>query len=234
MQSKFERLIGAAYKRWKSACGKAGLEHIDEEAMLCFAEGRLAAGEEERVKLHLIACDRCLEAFVIQSKLGPDAMEDVPEELIRRVEGFSLPQDKAGLLEIALRFRERLIEVLNATGDVLMGQELVPAVVLRSRQSADFKDQVIILKDFQHIKIEVKVENKSGGLFDLSVVAKDKHTDRVMKDLRITIKKDDLELESRLTDAGSVTFEHFILGKYTIDISSPDNRLASILLDIKA
>ena len=137
------------------------------------------------------------------------------------------------LLEILLRFKEKAIELINTTGDVLVGQELVPAPVLRSRLIKDFKDEVTILKDFNDIRVQIKIENKWGKVFNLKLAAKQKHTQKIIKDLRVTLLKDDLELESYLTDSGSVIFEHVLLGKYRLEISAIENKLASILLDIK-
>jgi uncharacterized protein YjbK len=54
-----------------------------------------------------------------------------------------------------------------------------------------------------------------------------------MKDLRVTLIKDDVELESYITDSGKVTFEHVLLGRYSVEISSVDNKIASVILDIK-
>jgi hypothetical protein len=40
-------------------------------------------------------------------------------------------------------------------------------------------------------------------------------------------------MESSLSDSGKVIFEHVLLGKYTVEISTLDKKLAGILLDIK-
>ena len=123
---------------------------------------------------------------------------------------------------------------MNTTGDILVGQEFVPAPVLRSRKAKDFKDEVTILKDFKDIRVEVKIENKVGEAFDLTVLVKEKESQKVIKDLRVTLLRGDLELESYLNDPGKVIFENVLLGKYTIEISTLESKLASVLLEIKA
>jgi hypothetical protein len=92
---------------------------------------------------------------------------------------------------------------------------------------------VTILKDFKDIRVEVKLENKGGQAFDLTVLVKDKQTHCVIKDLRVTLLKDDLELESYLTDSKKVIFEHVLAGRYTVEISNIETKIASIVLDIK-
>ena len=232
MQNKIERLIGLVYKKWKLDELKVTSWHPDEEALACFLEGRLEDEESAQIKEHLLACDACAEAFALSLKLNEEA-EDPPEELLARVKNSVLSEQKSLILEIALRLKEKALEIINTTGDVLLGQELVPAPILRSRQIKDFKDEVTILKDFNELRVEAKVENKGKDTFNLIIVVKQKETQKVLKDLRVTLMKEDLELESYLADTGSVTFEHVLLGKYRVEISTIENNLASILLDIK-
>ena len=40
----------------------------------------------------------------------------------------------------------------------------------------DFKDEIIILKDFKDVRVEAKIENKGGRAFSLTVAAKEKKT----------------------------------------------------------
>lgn len=233
MQEIFDRLTRMVYKSWKRMLPKAEDTHPDEEALVCFVEGKLSPEENERIKAHLISCSNCMEAFTLNFELKPDLMQEVPEALMSRVKDLLMPQGASALLEIVLRLKERFLELLNTSGDVLVDQELVPAPVLRSRSIKDFKDEVTILKDFKDIRVEVKIENKGGKIFNLMIMVKQKETQKIIKDLRVTLVKDDLELESYQTDSGSATFEHVLLGKYRVEISTIDEKLASILLDIK-
>lgn len=243
MQNKLERLIKMVYKKYKSDHLQTHRSHPDDESMACFLEGRLSQEENEQIKLHLISCDRCAQAFVIQIRLnstlqakgGMSVVEGItlPLELIERIKNLIIEEEKTAVLEILLVIKERALELLNTTGDVIVGQELMPASVLRSRQIKDFKDEVNILKDFQDIRVEIKIENKHGQSFALTILVKEKQTSRIIKDLRVTLLKDDLELESYLTDRGSVTFGHVLIGKYKVQISTVEKKVASILLDIR-
>jgi hypothetical protein len=233
VQEKLEQLIKRVYKMWKSDLPKAQGEHPDEETLACFFDNRLPEEENGRLRQHLLSCDKCMEAFILNFTAKSTEIKNVPEELINRVKKLLEPENKISLLEIALRVKEKALEIINTTGDVLFGQELVPAPILRSRSIKDFKDEVTILKDFNDIRVEAKIENKGGSAFNLIIVIKQKQTHKTIKDLRVTLLKDDLELESRLTDSGAVTFEHVLLGKYTVEISTLENKLALIILDIK-
>jgi len=233
MPDRLEKLIGVVYKKWKADKPLSPEPHPDEETIACFLENKLSAQDSERIKMHLISCDSCAEVVSVQLKLKTIETKEIPEDLLMRVKDLVSSADRLSILEIFLKLKEKALELLSTTGDVLVGQELVPAPILRSRQIKDFKDEVTILKDFQNIRIETKIENKLGQAFSLTVIVKEKDTQKIMKDLRVTLVKDDLELESYLTSSGKVTFEHVLLGKYTVEISTIENKLASVLLDIK-
>lgn len=233
MPSKLEKLVKVVYQKWKLGYAKIPQLHPDEETMACFLENRLSQEEARQIKAHLVSCDSCAEGLAVQLKLKASKANKVPEDLIARLKDLVIPEEKAPLLEILLRLKEKAIEILSTTGQVLVGQELVAAPVLRSRKIKDFPDETTILKDFEKTRVEVKIENKHGQAFSLTVMAKEKDTQRVIRDLRITLIQDDRELESYLTDSGKVTFEHVLLGKYRVEISTVEERVASILLDIK-
>lgn len=231
MENNLEKLIKAVYKIWKKD-QKPQQIHPDEEELVCFLEGRLSQEENERIKLHLINCASCIEAFEVNAQIETPEVKQVPQELTQRVKDL-IVEERIQILEIFLRLKEKTLELINTTGDVLWGEELVPVPILRSRSIKDFKDEVIILKDFKDIRVEAKIENKAGKTFNLIIIVRQKETQRVLKDLRVTLLKDEVELESCLTDSGSVTFEHVLWGKYRVEISSLENKLASILLDIR-
>jgi len=233
MPDKLERLINAVYKKWKQSHRSADNLHPDEETWACFLEGRLTQEENERIKTHLISCNSCAEVLVTQVRLKPQPVKGLPKELLERVKNLVVSEDKLSVVEIVIMLKEKALEILGTTGDVLVGQEFVPVPVLRSRQIKEFKDEVTILKDFKDIRVEVKIENKQAQAFDLIVFVKDKQTHRVIKDLRVTLLKDDLELESYLTTCDKVIFEHALAGKYIVEISNLENKIASILLDIR-
>ncbi|MFH0827361.1 MAG: zf-HC2 domain-containing protein [Candidatus Omnitrophota bacterium] len=234
MQDHFERMIRMVYRNWKQSKEREEEAHPDEETLVCFIEGRLPAEEAERLKAHLVRCDDCMEAITFSLKSGEMPEVQPSAELLERVRKMLAFELKPSLLEIVLRLKEKASEIISTTGDVLVGQELVPAAVLRSRSIKDFKDEVTILKDFFDIRAEIKIENIGVNAFNLSVLVKHRITQKVIKDLRVALIKDNTELESYLTGAGLVTFEHVFLGKYTVEISRVNSKLASVLVDVRS
>ena len=234
MEDKLARFSGELYKRWKKA-QQAGLPqaHPDEEALACLAHNLLNDEEAGRIKEHILVCDDCSHALALHLKIQGVEPEDVPEGLQARIQDLISVQD-AALWQIVLLLKEKALEIINVSGDILLGQELVPAPVLRSRDIKDFKDEVTILKEFKDIRVEARIVNKQGKSFSLTITAKDKQSNKTVKDLRVTLLKDEMELESYLVDAGAVTFEHVLLGKYTVELYGADSgKFASVLLDIR-
>ncbi len=192
----------------------------------------MSESENERINTHLISCDNCLETFALSiNAQGADSPE-VPQELEDKVRAILSLKEKMTILEVILRLKENMLEVINSNGDILVGQELVPAPV-RSRKIKDFKDEVTVLKDFKHVQVEVRLENKGGKYFNLMIQVKKKHSQGLLKDLRVTLIKDGLELESYISDTGSVNFEHILLGRYSLEITSSADRVALVMLDVK-
>lgn len=233
MDDRLERLAKVAYREWKKDFLKMNKPHLDEETLACFMEGKLSPKENDSLKSHILQCSRCAEILAVQMKIKSHEEKEVPAELIDSLKTLVKEQLSAGILEIFLRCKEALLEVVNTSGDVLVGQELVPAPVLRSRNIKDFKDEVTILKDFKEVRVEAKVENERGCAFSLTVVVKEKNTQELIKGLRMALLKDEVELESYATDSGRTCFEHVLLGHYVVEIMDANRTLASVVLDIK-
>jgi hypothetical protein len=233
MSEDLEKIIGKVYREWKSGQPREEGFHPDEETFASFIENRLSAEENERIKGHLITCDKCAEILSLQIRSKGLEEKEIPVHLLEKTKKTVSEMLVSYILEIILKLKQKTLEIINTTGDVLVGQELVPAAVLRSRQIKDFKDEVNILKDFKDIRVEVKIETKDGGTFNLTVIVKERETQNIIKDMRVTLLKGDLELESYLSESGKVTFEHVLLGKYTVEISTIKDKLATVLLDIK-
>lgn len=225
-------LIRKVYRSWKRRL-KEEKAHPDIEDIASLLEGKLPLQEKQEIEKHIVLCSECAEAVSMGLTAKDSVGQTVPAEILDSA-GERLGIKPAIDLEIVVRIKEKALELLRASGDILLGQELVPAALLRSRKISEFKDEVIIFKDFQEVRLEVRLENKSGKYFNLNIQARKKQSKEVVKDLRITLIQGETELESYLSDAGSVVFEHVLLGHYRIDVADLKGRLASVILEVKA
>ncbi|MFH0856192.1 MAG: hypothetical protein V1869_06795 [Candidatus Omnitrophota bacterium] len=233
MEGKIEALIKLVYGRRKKRLRPKGA-HLDEQDLACFLEGKLGDKEMESARDHLVNCRVCAESLALSLNAGSAGQKEVPGSLIDRVRRiFNLKRDFP-VLEVVLRLKENMLEIINSTGDILIGQELVAAPLARSRNIKDFEDEVTILKDFKDIGLELKVENKKEGCFNAWVRLWRKQGLGALKGLRVVLSRDGLELESYLSESGLVTFERVLPGKYTLEATSQEGRLALVFLEIMA
>jgi len=234
MEEKIEELIRRAYRKYKLESASTEGSHPDEEDFALFLQGKLSGQEQSAVKEHILSCSDCSQVAASLLACQEDLkLETVPQDLISAAKVL-VPGHRENLLEILLKVKASLLELVRTSGDVLIGQEVVPAGLLRSRNIKSFKDEVTILKDFNGLRVEIKIENKNGSRFDLFALVKERQTNRVIKGLRIALLKDNLELESYLTESGKVVFENIGLGKYSIEIANLDAKLAVVILEIRA
>jgi hypothetical protein len=234
MLDHFERIIRVIYRGWKDSGRLVNDEHPNEEALVDFFEDKLTQADKDLIQGHLLKCDICAEYLSTQLKIEPHLSKDVPATLLEKTRKFVGSDVKDNIFEIFLRLKEKTLEIIQTSGDVLVGQELVPAPVLRSRQINEFREEVSILKDLQEIRVLAKIESKNGKIFNLAINIKDKQGRQFNKALRITLTKDEVELESYISDSGSSVFENILPGNYVVELTQEARQIAVIDLKVKA
>ncbi|MDD5476824.1 MAG: hypothetical protein PHG87_01230 [Candidatus Omnitrophica bacterium] len=235
MLNYLEKITKIIYRQWKKGRSFKAKGHPSEEDLACFLEGKFSVQDKEAVQKHLLSCDICAEYLSVPLKIQPHLGVDVPAQLLEKVKKLLGLETSENLLEIFLKLKDKAMEIIQTTGDVLVGQELIPAPVLRSRKIDEFKEEVSILKDLQQIRILAKIQNRDTKSFNLTITVKDKKSQKVSKNLRITLIRDGVELESYITDsAGSSFFENILPGNYSVEVSREDQKEAVIDLKVQA
>ncbi len=231
MTKKLDKLLEVFYKKTGSCLGKAQ-SHPDEEMLACYSDNKLSEKDSLEVSSHLTSCAFCAEAFLAQLRTAGWRKYNISFGLLARLKAIS---GSAGdsVFEIVLKNTGKIFDLLYTNGQVLLGQEIIPIGDLRSRNIQDFRDTVSIVKDIDNIRVEIKIDSSSAGYFDITVSVKNKKTSKLLKDYRVTLIKSDTQLESYIIERGAVTFEHISLGKYSVEISSQESKLANVTLDIK-
>lgn len=233
MTANLEKLIKVVYKKQKADFMIKEVIHPNEETLACFIEKLLPPDETKLMKEHLIHCDFCTESLAAQIRTKKPKKIRLPQDLTSKVRDLIENQPELTVLNIILSIKERFFELINTNGDILVDQELMPASLARSRQIKEFKNEITILKDFNGIRLEVKIENKGPNLNSLTIAVKNKQTSQIIKDLRVALLKDNAELESYITDADKIVFDQILAAKYLIEISGTNNKLGAISLEIK-
>ena len=227
-----ENIVKEVYRAWKQL-HPASTPHPGEEVFAAFLEGRLSAEASAKIKEHIVSCEACSLCLAAEFSSRLAASEELPLGLAEKARSQLSRHLGQYSLVVSLRARDDCLQLLNSTGDVLVGQEFVPAAVFRSRQIQDFREGLTVLKDFKDLRAELRIVKKEDGYFAVSMSIRRKDTQEPSDGLRVTLFSDDRELESYVPVQGKVVFERVALGKHTIEISSIKERIATVSLDIK-
>lgn len=230
---KFEEVIGIVYKIWKEKHSGYGGDCPQEETLASFFEGKLPDKESLDLKKHFLFCDRCSELLALLSEEVPDL--PIPDDLEARTKDIIGRDNNSALffLEVILGLKKKTLDLISTTGDILFGQEFIPLPVLRSRNKADFGDEVIIVKALSNLKIELELENKTNYLAKVIIRLTDITTGKPVEGLRVTLYRNSREIESYIAEAGKAVFDNIAPDKYTLEIFTPENTLGKAVLDIR-
>lgn len=225
-----ELLIREVYRQWRSR-QDAPAVHPGEEEFVSFIDGLLPPAEEQKMKAHILSCPACARLAHCHLVTQPPAVEP-PPALLERTR-YLLAQ-RLGLftMDLVVSVKDAFMQIISASGDVLVGQEFVPAAVFRARQGQSFRDEVTVLKDFADIRVELKAEKK-GALCAITVTVKDKNTQQPLPGMSIGFLRDGRELEAYSPESGKAVFEQVTAGRYSIEIASPREKRATLFVEIR-
>ncbi len=205
---------------------------IDEETLACFSEGKLSKSETKKIQKHLVSCHRCAEIVSLFCQRLEEEKE-VPEFLIEKVKSLVKQSPLPNILEVVLALKEKVLQILDTTGDIILGNEIIPPPVLRSRQKTDFPEEIKLIKEFKDIKITLYIQKRDKDKIRVNLNLIDKITLLPLSELRLALLKDSQELESCEAISGNAVFDRVGLGHYTIQILHKNDKLGAINLEIK-
>ncbi len=234
MEEQWHTFMRQAFQKWRQAVSANIRAHPNEEVMAGFLAGTLSPAEQKSVQIHLAACPACNALLTLALKAGKEEGElEPPQELIAEAKAAFDPVPEAGPLELAVRLRDFFLELVSTTGDVLVGQELIPAPVLRSRQIREFKEQLVVLKDFNDLRVELKLVSRRASFVSIYISAREKPSLEPANGLRVSLVRAEVELESYIVDSGKASFEQIEAGQYLLKIQRSGELLAQVQLDVR-
>ncbi len=207
----------------------------DNEVIACYVDGLLSKEEKITLDRHVSTCQKCKEVFAIQEEVAKlqekEGLSYVPPYVIERAK--NLVNEKFGLnvLEVLVEFRDEVFKAVRSTGEIIAGLQLQPAFSLRGNQAESVKT-LSIKKVFDNVRVEIEITREQGDLNTVVLKVKDEQVETPLSDLRATLIQDEIELESYITKNGKAIFENIKQGKYLIQISSPNNPVGIINLEL--
>ena len=227
-----EEVIKMINRLYRKNHNQANSPCPDEEALVCFAEGRLSKDESRKIQEHLVSCRHCAEAVSLFCQKSEEKRE-VPEFLIEKAKSLVEEKSLPIILKVVLALKEKALQILEAGGDVVLDNEIIPLPVLRSRQISEFPEEIKLIKEFKDIKITLHIQKKDKDDIRINLNLVDKASLAPLGDLRLALLKGTQEIESYAAASGNVIFDKVSFGRYAIKVSRKDNKLGVINLEIK-
>lgn len=227
----FEEIIRMVYPVYRKSKNPNNLPCPNEETLSCFSEGKLADKESKQIQEHLLLCQRCAEIVSIflqefqQQRQVPEALMNKAKDLVKDTSGINI-------FEVVLAVKEKMLQILSTTGDVIVHNEILPLPVLRARHIEHFADGVKLIKEFQNIRINVDVHKRASSRVKIRIALADKRTLHPLRDLRLVLMKGDYELESYESESGHAVFDKVPVGKYSICILYKGKEIGVVNLEV--
>ncbi|MBU0549678.1 MAG: hypothetical protein KJ838_05130 [Candidatus Omnitrophica bacterium] len=229
---RIEEIIKMIYRFYRKQRKHSSSVCPDEEVLACFAEGNLSRKEARKIQDHLISCCDCAELVSLFFKEIEQA-EEVPEALVSKAKGLLNDKVLHSLFDISLRLKEKALEILHTTGDVILNNEIIPLPVLRSRQIRELPDEITFIKELNDVKITLCLQKRDRKEVRINLRLTDRATSNPLSDLRLIIFKDDSEVESYDAPQGSAVFDRIGFGHYSVQILRQGGELGVIKLEIQ-
>ncbi|MEI7752731.1 MAG: zf-HC2 domain-containing protein, partial [Candidatus Omnitrophota bacterium] len=218
----------------KNDLGRKGTACPSEETLGGYLEHGLPADIQTLVESHLAQCSSCAEQIILIKRVEEGKkMIQTPRHLINRAKNLVEGEPSFNPLEIILRFKEELCEIIRTTGDILQTAGLTPIPAAVRGAVGDERVSITkISKVFDVASIEVNIEKINVSSFLIKVVASDVTSKKPLNDLRVSLFKEKRELESLLTQKGIVSFKDLTFNRYAIKIFKTQAVVGEILIDL--
>ncbi len=221
------------YGLYRKKHNNTNLPCPDEEILVCFSEGRLSKRESKYVQEHLAACRRCAEIVsLLCQKI--EEQRQVPEFLIEKAKSLVKDKPFSNIFEIILALKEKALQILSTSGDVIVDNEIIPLpVLLRSRQISEFTEEINLIKELENIKIAINIQKRDKDKIRIKLELADKVSRQPLSGLRLALLKEGQEIESYEVTSGKAVFDKLSFGRYEIQILRREEKLGAISVEIK-
>lgn len=228
-------LLQSADKKHVKVKGKC----LTEEDVAGIIDGKIQESKNLQHIEHISSCQQCAsvikENFLLARAIEGNAMIELPHYIAQKAMDLFIPERSQNILDIILNLKQKVIELVQTTGDILIGQELVPVAVLRGKHESDkFQNEIKVVKTFDNILAEVGIEKRNPTLCDIEIRMTEKDTKKKAQDLRVTLTKKNREIESTLVREGKVVFREVSANKYRIVIAKEDKKIGVVELLINS
>ncbi len=208
---------------------------ISDESFASFVGGKCSDAENEKASKHIFNCSDCSKALVDYIKIANDQEHLLaPNYITQPVLDYVAENAKEVILDLVLEIREKAIELIKSTGDILLGPQLVPIPVLRNaKKEITQGENIRVVKKINEMVVDVEIEKRRSPSTDLVIRLMEDATKKKLSGIRIGLTKNNREIASFLTQSGKVKFEEVNVGIYQIILLDNDKKLGVININLK-
>jgi len=224
-----ERILKMLYGIFKASLKKNKEKCPDMVTLSAFKDGLLPEKVRKKVLAHLLACDHCSENVLLDASIQ-EIEKEMPVSLLEKAKALVSQKEQLDILEVVVALKEKFLELLEAKVD----KYILPApLALRSPSQKEKSDEINLIKYFKQIKVCLNIKKINSEQVRVSLLLSEKKKEKPLSSLRVSLYKQDQEIESYISQEGKVVFDGLVLGKYFLEISSAKNKLARIALTLK-
>lgn len=210
---------------------------LNDQDIACIIDSQLSEKDRVRYSDHILRCMKCAQNLrdhlLVLSAISKKEVLETPEAIVQAAVDLYIPEAGVNVLEVVLNFKEKIIELVRTTGEILRGPGLIPIPAVRNQgEEVAFLNEIKIVKEFNNMMTEVGVEKNKPHLCNVEIRLTEKKSKKKMHGLRVTLVKNEREVESALIEEGKVTFREVKPGKYSLFIIKDNNKTGVIELDI--
>lgn len=202
---------------------------LSDEVIASYVEGKLPLAEKENIDRHVSLCPLCRQLLAAQSYVAlrqkEEGLAQVPLDITRRAKDLVPDVLASNILQIAVEFSKQVLEVIKTNGMIIAS----PQLALRNGKAAEAK-LLFIRKELGCLQVEAEISQQDDDLN--TVIVKLKQDGRLVQDARITLLKENQEIESYISLNGEAVFSDLPQGYYRIEISRPEGIFGSIFLNL--
>lgn len=224
-----EKIVNKVYKIWKKDIQSENNNHPSDEIFAAFIEKKLSLFNKKKFMHHIVFCQECKSKLVSIVKVSPDhvKLSDKTLTQIKKVLSDKLEE----LVNISIRFRNEIFEVINSNFEYVLGHQQNANLVLRGKDKA-VKDYMIFYKKISNITVKVKVEHQKEEIFNAQVELSSVKNKETLDKVRVSLFLSNKELESYVLSNNRVCFDALSINKYKIKIMKANKDFTCINLDI--
>jgi len=231
-----EKLLKMAYQRARSQGKDKPIGScLTEENIACFLEGKLFGKDLSSFSDHILSCKNCADALRDNIAVVHMMKKDVFVPAYLENLAKSLVSEEVGenVLDIVLNFKDKAIELIRTTGEILMGPQLVPVPIFRSSGEHDKQpNEIKVTKTLNNIIAEIGIEKQKPDLANIVVRLTEKESNKKAKEIRVSLIKGDREIQSALIEEGKVKFEEIKANDYKIYLTKDEKKIGIINISI--